>query len=117
MRNYTVEFTAQRVERDSRDELYAACWARARPSTAGSVSATSWPAHQRRAHAQHHVQPGIMLITDSALGVVLPIVLIAQLKPVLLLVPSIFIVLLAVTLIDYTGAHPVSIACASSLAT
>jgi ATP-binding cassette subfamily B protein len=112
MRNYTVEFTAQRVERDSRDELYA------------SLLGKSQTFHGRQrigdimARATNDVRmlnimfsPGVMLIIDSALGVVLPIVLIAQLNPSLLLVPCIFLVLLAVTLIDYNRRlNPVSIA-------
>ncbi len=112
MRNYTVEFTAQKVERDSRDELYA------------SLLGKSQTFHGRQrigdimARATNDVRmlnimfsPGIMLITDSALGIVLPIVLIARLNPTLLLVPCIFLVLLAVTLIDYNRRlNPVSIA-------
>ena len=112
MRNYTVEFTAQRVERDSRDELYA------------SLLGKSQTFHGRQrigdimARATNDVRmlnimfsPGLMLIIDSALGVVMPIVLIARLNSSLLLVPSIFLVLLAVTLIDYNRRlNPVSIA-------
>ena len=112
MRNYAVEFTAQRVERDSRDELYA------------SLLGKSQTFHGRQrigdimARATNDVRmlnlmfsPGVMLITDSALGVVLPVVLVARLNPSLLLVPSIFLVLLVVTLIDYNRRlNPVSIA-------
>jgi len=112
MRNYTVEFTAQRVERDSRDELYA------------SLLGKSQTFHGRQrigdimARATNDVRmlnimfsPGVMLIIDSALGVVMPILLIARLNPSLLLVPSIFLVLLAVTLIDYNRRlNPVSMA-------
>jgi ATP-binding cassette, subfamily B, bacterial len=112
MRNYAVEFTAQRVERDSRDELYA------------SLLGKSQTFHGRQrigdimARATNDVRmlnimfsPGVMLITDSALGVVLPIILVARLEPRLLLVPCVFLVLLAVTLIDYNRRlNPVSIA-------
>ena len=41
---FIAEILGKRVERDARDELYLACWARARPSTTGSGSATSWRA-------------------------------------------------------------------------
>ena len=112
VRNYAVEFTAQRVERDSRDELYA------------SLLGKSQTFHGRQrigdimARATNDVRmlnimfsPGVMLITDSALGVVLPIILVARLNPSLLVVPCIFIVLLAITLIDYNRRlSPVSIA-------
>ena len=44
--NLSVEVLGQRLERDARDELYytSACWAKARPSTTASESATLWPA-------------------------------------------------------------------------
>jgi ATP-binding cassette subfamily B protein len=111
-RNWSAEFLAQRVERDSRDELYA------------SLLGKSQTFHSRQrigdimARATNDVRmlnlmfsPGLMLITDSAMGTVIPLLLVARLDPRLLLVPSIFLVLLAVTLIDYNRhLNPVSIA-------
>ena len=112
MRNYAAEFLAQRVERDTRDELYA------------SLLGKSQTFHSRQrigdimARATNDVHmlnlmysPGLMLITDSAMGTVVPLFLVAQLDPRLLLVPGIFLVLLAVTLVDYNRRlNPVSIA-------
>ena len=55
--------------------------------------------------------PGVMLRTDSAMAVVVPIVLIARLRSELLLVPLLFLVALALTIYDYNRRlSPVSLA-------
>ena len=111
-RNYAVEFLAQRIERDARDELYV------------SLLGKSQTFHSRQrigdimARATNDVRmlnlmfsPGLMLITDSLMAIVVPIALIGHLRFELLLVPSIFTVLLAVTIADYNRRlKPVSMA-------
>jgi ATP-binding cassette subfamily B protein len=111
-RNYAFELLAQRIERDARDELYV------------SLLGKSQTFHGRQrigdimARATNDVRmlnlmfsPGLMLITDSAMAIVVPIALIAQLKWALLLVPAIFLILLAITVADYNRRlKPVSIA-------
>ncbi len=102
VRNFSVSFIAQRIERDARDELYV------------SLLGKSQTFHGRQrigdimARATNDVQmlnamfsPGLMLIVDSMMGLVIPLFLIAQLSPRLLLVPGIFTVLLALTVYDY----------------
>nr|MBC8248156.1 ABC transporter ATP-binding protein [Anaerolineales bacterium] len=102
VRNFSIEFSAQRVERDARDELYV------------SLLGKSQTFHGRQrigdimARATNDVRmlnlmfsPGVMLITDSAMSVVVPVALIGRLRFELLLVPFIFLILLAITLIDY----------------
>jgi ATP-binding cassette subfamily B protein len=112
IRNFSVEFLAQRVERDARDELYV------------SLLGKSQTFHGRQrigdimARATNDVRmlnfmfsPGLMLITDSLMALVVPIALIGQLQSRLLLVPAIFVVLLAVTVADYNRRlKPVSLA-------
>ena len=101
-RNYTAEFLAQRVERDARDELYV------------SLLGKSQTFHGRQrigdimARATNDVRqlnllfsPGVMLIADSVMAAIVPVILISRIRSELLLVPSIFLVLLAVTLADY----------------
>lgn len=101
-RNFSIEFLAQRVERDARDELYV------------SLLGKSQTFHGRQrigdimARATNDVRqlnlmlsPGLMLITDSTMAVVVPIALIGRLNFELLLVPIIFLILLIITLIDY----------------
>jgi ATP-binding cassette subfamily B protein len=112
VRNYTIEFLAQRVERDARDELYV------------SLLGKSQTFHGRQrigdimARATNDVRmlnlmlsPGLMLIIDSAMAIIVPLIIIGQLKWELLLVPFIFLILLAITVADYNRRlKPVSIA-------
>ena len=112
IRSFAIEFLAQRIERDARDELYV------------SLLGKSQTFHGRQrigdvmARATNDVRalnlmfsPGLMLITDSLMAIVVPIVLIGQLEWKLLLIPSIFLVLLAVTVADYNRRlKPVSMA-------
>jgi ATP-binding cassette subfamily B protein len=101
-RNYSMEFLAQFLERDARQELYI------------SLLGKSQTFHGRQrigdvmARATNDVRqlnlmfsPGFMLIMDSLMATVVPILLIARLKPQLLLVPIVFVVFLALTVADY----------------
>jgi ATP-binding cassette subfamily B protein len=101
-RNSAFEFMAQRIERDSRDTLYA------------SLLGKSQTFHNRQrigdimARATNDVRmlnimfsPGLMLITDSLVGVVAPIVLISQIDTRLLLTPVVFLVLFIITIRGY----------------
>ncbi|MBN1834782.1 MAG: ABC transporter ATP-binding protein [Spirochaetales bacterium] len=112
IRNFSVEFLAQRIERDSREELYA------------SLLGKSQTFHGRQrigdimARATNDVNmlnlmfsPGVYLIVDSALALVVPVVMIGLIDPALLLVPLVFTGLLGVTLADYNRRlRPVSMA-------
>jgi ATP-binding cassette subfamily B protein len=112
VRNYTIEFLAQRVERDARDELYVSLLGKSQTfhsqQRIGDIMA--------RATNDVHMlnlmfSPGLMLIIDSLMALVVPIVMISRLQFKLLLVPSIFVVLLAITVADYNRRlKPVSIA-------
>jgi ATP-binding cassette subfamily B protein len=112
VRNYTIEFLAQRVERDARAELYVSLLGKSQTfhgqQRIGDIMA--------RATNDVHMlnlmfSPGLMLIIDSLMALVVPIVLIGQLQFKLLLVPSIFVVLLAATVADYNRRlKPVSMA-------
>jgi len=112
MRNYSVEFVASRIERDARDELYA------------SLLGKSQTFHGRQrigdimARATNDVKmlnllfsPGLMLLLDSAMAVVVPLFLIAQIDARLLLVPAVFLVGLSLTINEYNRRlNPVSVA-------
>ena len=102
LRNFSIEFLAQRIERDARDELYV------------SLLGKSQTFHSKQrigdimARATNDVRqlnlmfsPGLMLIIDSAMAIVVPIALIAQLNWRLLLAPLIFVILWALTVADY----------------
>lgn len=112
IRNYAGEIMAQRIEREARHELYV------------SLLGKSQTFHGRQrigdimARATNDVRalnmmysPGLMLITDSLLSLVIPIVLIGRIKAELLLVPLVFAILLFFTIADYNRRlSPISLA-------
>lgn len=112
LRNYCGEFLAQRLERDTRAELYI------------SLLGKSQTFHSRQrvgdimARATNDVRslnvmvsPGLTLIIDSIMGGLAPLILISRLHPELLLAPLLFIILFALTIADYSRQlKPVSIA-------
>ncbi len=111
-RNFAVEFLAQRIERDARDELYASLLGKSQTfhgqQRIGDVMARA--TNDVRA-LNFMFSPGVMLIVDSAMAIVVPVALIAGLDWRLLLVPGIFIVLWAITVYDYNRRlKPVSLA-------
>ncbi len=102
IRNYAGEFMAQAMERNARHELYV------------SLLGKSQTFHGRQrvgdimARATNDVRslnlmfnPGLMLITDSLLNLIIPTVLIATIRTELLLMPLLFTVVLVLTLLDY----------------
>ena len=111
IRNYANEFLAQRLERDTRDELYV------------SLLGKSQTFHGRQrigdvmARATNDVRtlnmmfsPGIMLIVDSFMGIIAPVVLITTIRLELLLVPSLFLIGFVITVHGYAKElEPVSI--------
>lgn len=110
LRNWTNEYIAQRIERDSRDELYV------------SLLGKDQTFHGRQrigdvmARATNDVRtlnfmfsPGLSLIVDSLMGIVIPIFLIAVLDIRLLLVPFLFLIFFIITVWDYARQlNPVS---------
>jgi ATP-binding cassette subfamily B protein len=110
MRNFSVEFVAQRIERDSRDELYVNLLGKSQTfhgsQRIGDIMAR---ATNDVRMLNFMFSPGLMLITDSLMSLVVPLFMIWRLQTDLLLVPSIFVVLLALTLVDYNRRlNPVS---------
>ncbi|MBN1874386.1 MAG: ABC transporter ATP-binding protein [Anaerolineae bacterium] len=102
MRNYSTSFIALRIERDARDELYA------------SLLGKSQTFHGRQrigdimARATNDVRmlnvmfsPGVMLIIDSSMALIVPVFLMGRLDTRLLLVPLLFAMVLAITVYDY----------------
>ncbi len=111
-RNFAVEFIAQRLERDARDELYASLLGKSQTfhgkQRIGDIMAR---ATEDVRMLNFMFSPGLMLITDSLMALLVPFVLIAQLEWQLLLVPVLFTGLLAITVVDYNRRlKPVSIA-------
>lgn len=101
-RNLSFELLAQRVERDARAELFS------------SLLGKSQTFHSRQrlgdlmARATNDVHflnlmfsPGLAMIMDSALTMVVPLFVIASIEPRLLLVPAVFAFLLCLTVWEY----------------
>ena len=101
-RNLSFELLAQRIERDARAELFS------------SLLGKSQTFHSRQrlgdlmARATNDVHflnlmfsPGLAMIMDSALTMVVPLFVIASIEPRLLLVPAVFAVLLCLTVWEY----------------
>ena len=110
-RNFAVEFLAQRIERDSRDELYAGLLGKSQTfhgrQRIGDIMAR---ATNDVRMLNYMFSPGLMLIIDSLMNLIVPIVVIGTVSPRLLPVPALFAVLLAVTVWDYNRRlKPVSI--------
>ncbi|MFO8149296.1 MAG: ABC transporter ATP-binding protein [Trueperaceae bacterium] len=100
--NFAIETLGQRLERDARDELYL------------SLLGKSQTFHNRQrvgdvmARASNDVRqlngmmnPGVSLITDSLIGIVVPILFIARLEPQLLVAPLAFVASFVVALRHY----------------
>ncbi len=111
-RNYSIEILAQRIERDTRDELYVSLLGKSQTfhgrQRIGDVMA-------RATNDVHTVNlmfsPGLMLIIDSVMAVIVPMILIARISPTLLVVPVVFLLMLVLTIADYNRRlSPVSIA-------
>lgn len=110
--SFLVEILGQRLERDAREELYI------------SLLGKSQTFHNRQrvgdvmARATNDVQqlnpmmnPGVSLITESLLAIVVPLAFIAALEPRLLLAPVCFTVLFGLALRRYMQQlNPVSVA-------
>jgi ATP-binding cassette subfamily B protein len=112
IRNYGGEFLAQRIERDTRDELYVNLLGKSQTfhgqQRIGDIMARA--TNDVRA-INFMFSPGLTLILDSVVAAITPLVVIAQIDTQLLLVPSIFLVFFAITLVDYNRRlKPVTVA-------
>jgi ATP-binding cassette subfamily B protein len=112
LRSFSAEFLAQKVERNSREELYHSLLGKSQTfhgkQRIGDIMARA--TNDVRA-LNFMFSPGLMLIIDSVLALVVPVFMIGLINPRLLFVPSIFTILLIVTVIDYNRRlKPVSIA-------
>ncbi|MGD9345318.1 MAG: ABC transporter ATP-binding protein [Candidatus Aminicenantes bacterium] len=112
MRSFSAEFLAQKIERNSREELYHSLLGKSQTfhgkQRIGDIMARA--TNDVRA-LNLMFSPGLMLIIDSVLALIVPVIMIGLIDSRLLLVPSIFTVLLILTVIDYNRRlKPVSIA-------
>jgi ATP-binding cassette subfamily B protein len=112
LRNFSIEFLAQHIEKDARDELYASLLGKSQTfhsqQRIGDIMAR---ATDDVRSLNFMFSPGLSLIIDSFMAIIVPVALIGQLEWRLLLVPLLFVVLWAITVADYNRRlKPVSIA-------
>ena len=97
-----VELTGQRVERDAREELYVALLGKSQTfhnrQRVGDIMAR---ASNDVRQLNPMMNPGISLITQSSLGLVIPILVIATIDPRLLMAPMLFTMAFAASLVRY----------------
>ena len=91
--NFIIEFLAQRFERDAREELYAELLGKSLTfhdrQRVGDIMAR---AVNDVRQLNFMVNPGIALVFRSAIGVIVPLSLIAMLHPQLLAVPVVYVI-------------------------
>ena len=100
--SFAIEVLAQRLERDARDELYLALLGKSQTfhnrQRVGDVMAR---ASNDMRQLNGMMNPGVALIADSLIGIVVPIVFIARLEPQLLAAPLAFVALFVLALRHY----------------
>jgi ATP-binding cassette subfamily B protein len=100
---FSIETLAQRLERDAREELYISLLGKSQTfhnrQRVGDIMARA--ANDVR-QLNPMLNPGVALITDSMLSILMPLIFIAFIDLRLLLPPLIFLVIFAVLLRDYT---------------
>jgi ATP-binding cassette subfamily B protein len=112
LRNISIEFLSQHVEKDARDELYVSLLGKSQTfhgqQRIGDIMAR---ATDDVRSLNFMFSPGLSLIVDSFMAIVVPVALIGQLEWRLLLAPLVFVVLWSVTVADYNRRlKPVSMA-------
>jgi ATP-binding cassette, subfamily B, bacterial len=100
--SFSIETLAQRLERDAREELYLALLGKSQTfhnrQRVGDIMAR---ANSDVRQLNPMMNPGVALITESLLGLTVPLVFIATLDPRLLLSPLLFIAVFVVALRAY----------------
>lgn len=101
---FAIELLAQRTERDSRDELYVSLLGKSQTfhnrQRVGDVMARATGDVQQ---LNLMLNPGVSLIIDSLMSIVVPLIAIAVIRVDLLLVPVLFLIGFAITLRRYSA--------------
>lgn len=109
---FAAEFTAQRIERDAREELYISLLGKSqtfhnRQHIGDIMARATNDVHQLNLL----INPGVSLIFDSLMSTIIPLVAIGLLRVELLLMPVLFLVVFAIALRSYNrNLTPVTLA-------
>jgi len=102
--NFSVEVLGQRLERNARDELYVSLLGKSQTfhnrQRTGDIMARA--ANDVR-QLNPMINPGVSLIFDTGMSIVMPLLFISLIDPALLLAPLLFLLVFGVTLRRYTG--------------
>jgi ATP-binding cassette subfamily B protein len=101
--NLSLETVAQRLERDSREELYTSLLAKSQTfhdqQRVGDIMAR---ATDDTRQMNGMINPGVLFIGEMIFGLAVPMIYIAGINPELLLVPLLFVAVYIVTVRGYT---------------
>ncbi|NJN83344.1 MAG: ABC transporter ATP-binding protein [Caldilineaceae bacterium] len=108
--SFSIEILGQRLERDTRDELYISLLGKSQTfhnrQRVGDIMARA--ANDVR-QLNPMMNPGVALITESIMGIIIPLIFIAFINVQLLLAPVLFIIAFFFSLRHYTRQlNPVS---------
>ena len=102
--SWSIEFISQRIERDTRDELYASLIGKSltfhdQQTIGDLMSRAATDVRQ----LNFMINPGFSLVFQALLGIIIPLVFISSINPQLLLVPVIFVIFFVVFLRSYNN--------------
>ncbi len=101
--NLSIETIAQRLERDSREELYISLLGKSQTfhnrQRVGDIMAR---ATDDMKQMNFMINPGVLFIAEIVLGLTVPLLWMATIEPEMLLVPLIFIAVYIVTVRNYS---------------
>ena len=104
--NWSIEFISQRMERDTRDELYSSLIGKSLTfhdqQTIGDLMSRA-ATDVRQLYFM--VNPGFSLVFQALLGIIIPMVFIYTINPQLLFVPIIFVLFFVIFLRSYNNKY------------
>ncbi len=104
VKNWMIEFVAQRIERNTRDELYSSILGKSLTfhdqQTIGDLMSRA-AADVRQLNFM--INPGFQLVFQALVGIIVPFIFIYFIDPQLLLVPVIFLISFAIALRRYNN--------------
>ena len=104
VKNWMVEIVAQRLERNTRDELYGTILGKSLTfhdqQTIGDLMSRA-AADVRQLNFM--LNPGFQLVFQALVGIIVPFTFIAMINPQLLLVPILFLISFGITLWQYNN--------------
>ncbi len=104
--NWSIEFISQRIERDTRDELYSSLMGKSltfhdQQTIGDLMSRAATDVRQ----LNFMMNPGFSLVFQAMVGIIIPMVFIFGIDPQLLLVPVVFVIVFVIFLRSYNNKY------------